>query len=246
MAHPRLCLLMLLSSAVSAVGGGDEFIYCGFSGSNLTMDGESTVTADGLLQLTSGLPNLKGHAFYPSPLKLRNPVGFSVPSFSTTFVFSIMGTYIDLSSHGLAFVLSPSKNFSNQNNGNATNHLLAVELDTVLNVEFYDINQNHVGIDVNSLTSAESFSPGYYDSYGLFRNMSLSSGQPIQVWVDYDSNSTTLDVTIAPCCFSYIKPRLPERGRSDGRSRRSPASLPASIAGGRSSCTAEVRGSSMS
>ncbi|KAK3139159.1 hypothetical protein QOZ80_5AG0378750 [Eleusine coracana subsp. coracana] len=232
MAHPsslrQALLLVLLSSMESAttraaVGGEGEFVYDGFSSSDLTVDGDASVAADGLLRLTSGRAVMKGHAFYPYPLianstNLAVPNGASVvPSFSTTFVFSIMGPYLGVSSHGLAFVLSLTKNFSNalpsqylglvngENHGNRSNHLLAIELDTVKSTEFEDIDSNHVGIDINGLISFASSSAKYYNnasSDGSFVSLDLATGQPIQMWVDYDSKEFTLNVTISPCCSS--------------------------------------------
>ncbi|KAF2303199.1 hypothetical protein GH714_014516 [Hevea brasiliensis] len=48
--------------------------------------------------------------------------------------------------------------FNETNNGNDTNHVVAVELDTVYSYDskFGDINDNHVGIDINGLRSYES------------------------------------------------------------------------------------------
>lgn len=69
--------------------------------------------------------------------------------------------------HGIAFAITPSGGlpgafpypyfglFNETNSyGNASNHVVAVELDTTLqNREFEDIDKNHVGIDINSLIS---------------------------------------------------------------------------------------------
>ncbi|GJN36833.1 hypothetical protein PR202_gb25730 [Eleusine coracana subsp. coracana] len=98
-----LCALLYFCSLdlASFTFADDQFIYSGFIQANLSLDGTATITRDGLLELTNGGFNLKGHAFYPTPLSLR---------------------------------MSPS-----------------VELDTIQNSEFQDINDNHVGINVNSL-----------------------------------------------------------------------------------------------
>jgi hypothetical protein len=189
---PSLLLAVLLLSVVSARTGAvdDEFIYDGFSGNDLTMDGEASV-ADGVLQLTSGQAQRKGHAFYTDPLNFTNlavPEGFSVPSFSTTFAFAIIGAYPGLSAHGLALVLSCKEGFFSaspgpylgllnvQNNGNASNQLFAVELDTIQSSEFVDIDGgNHVGVDINSLHSVMSHTAGYYTSDGKFHQVDLIS-----------------------------------------------------------------------
>lgn len=45
-------------------------------------------------------------------------------------------------------------NFTNQ--GDPHNRVLGIEFDVVNNEEFHDIDDSHVGIDVNSLTSLAS------------------------------------------------------------------------------------------
>ncbi|KAI8573931.1 hypothetical protein RHMOL_Rhmol01G0314300 [Rhododendron molle] len=50
------------------------------------------------------------------------------------------------------------------NNLLSSNHLLAIELDIQRNPEFNDINDNHVGIDVNSLLSNVSTTVTYYSN----------------------------------------------------------------------------------
>ncbi|KAF8732341.1 hypothetical protein HU200_016327 [Digitaria exilis] len=74
------------------------------------------------------------------------------------------------------------------NNGNSTNHVFAVELDTMQNNEFKDISDNHVGIDISSLISVNSTNAGYHagDGAGDFHSLTLISHEAMQVWVDYD------------------------------------------------------------
>ncbi|KAG2631438.1 hypothetical protein PVAP13_2NG031500 [Panicum virgatum] len=84
-------------------------------------------------------------------------------------------------------------------NGNPKNHFFAVELDPTLSIEFKDIDANHVGININDLNSIESSSAGYYDDTSAsFQNLSLNSGEAMQVWVDYDGEAKQINVTIAP------------------------------------------------
>nr|CAB3498042.1 unnamed protein product [Digitaria exilis] len=169
--------LLLLTSLQLAVA--DQFTYDGFAGASLALDGAARVAPNGLLVMTNDTAAMTGHALHPSPLRFRDepaPNG-SVRSFSASFVFAIVSAHLQ-SSHGLAFFL-----------------------DTVLNYEFADIDNNHVGIDVDSLRSVAAASAGYYDADDagdVLQNLSLSSGEAMQVWVDYDGNSTVLDVTRAP------------------------------------------------
>ncbi|WVZ59117.1 hypothetical protein U9M48_009312 [Paspalum notatum var. saurae] len=213
-------------AAAAAAAGGGQFIYNGFAGAGLDLDGMAVVEPDGRLMLTNVTSQLKGHAFHPAPLRFHDKASAAAQngtarSFSTTFVFAIVSDYVTVSGNGLAFFVAPSKNlsaaspsqflglFNNQNNGNATNHVFAVELDTILNPEFRDINSNHVGVDVNGLVSLAAEPAGYYadDDTGAFRNLSLFSGDAMQVWVDYDGRATALNVTLAPA--EAPKPKKP-------------------------------------
>ncbi|OEL35448.1 L-type lectin-domain containing receptor kinase IV.1 [Dichanthelium oligosanthes] len=211
---------LLLPDAASAAD--EQFVFDGFKGANLSLDGMATVTPDGLLLLTNATPQLKSHAFYPAPLRLhRSPNGTAaMRSFSTAFVIGIIGAYEDLSSHGMAFVVAASRNFTSAlpgqflglvgsaTNGNATNHLFAVEFDTILNSEFNDMSGNHVGIDVNGLNSVDADNAGYYDDgTGAFRNMSLVSRKAMQVWVDFDGQNMQVNVTMAP--LEVARPKKP-------------------------------------
>uniref|UniRef100_A0ACD5TCC2 Uncharacterized protein n=1 Tax=Avena sativa TaxID=4498 RepID=A0ACD5TCC2_AVESA len=199
----------------------DQLLYLGFTAdTNLTVDDAATVTSDGLLELTNGSLGCKGHAFYPIPLHFRKSDNDTVQSFSVTFVFAIRSSYPIMSRQGLAFIVAPSMNFSNslanqylgfmnsENNGNLSNHIFAIELDTVLNIEFQDINTNHIGIDINGLHSIKSHPAGYYDDMnGSFQNMSLASGDAMQVWVDYNGETKKISVTMAP--LQKAKPTRP-------------------------------------
>ncbi|KAE8717323.1 L-type lectin-domain containing receptor kinase IV.2 [Hibiscus syriacus] len=214
-------LLTLLSTFASAEDV--SFIYNGFRSANLSLDGIAEFTSNGLLKLTNDTRQQKGHAFYPDPINFKETTTLgSVFSFSTTFVFAIVSQYQTLSGHGIAFVIAPTRGlsgslpsqylglFNDSNSGNGTNHVFAVELDTIQSTEFDDINDNHVGIDINGLKSDQSFPAGYYADEGSrpdFKNLTLISGQRMQVWVEYDGLNKTIDVTLAP--FKAPKPNTP-------------------------------------
>ncbi|EEE66918.1 hypothetical protein OsJ_23769 [Oryza sativa Japonica Group] len=217
----RLISLLHLALALCSGSGDFQFAYHGFTGTNLTLDGNATVMPDGILVLTSRKTNLKGHAFFPAPLQFRTSPDGTARSFSAAFVFAIISDYTDFCAHGMAFIVSPTKNFTTalpvgylallnvQNNGNTTNHLFAVELDTVQNTDFQDVNANHVGINVNNLHSLQSSPTSYYDdgNNGVFKNLTLFSREAMQVWVDYDGNTGQIDVALAP--IKVAKPRKP-------------------------------------
>ncbi|GMP50854.1 hypothetical protein CsSME_00017298 [Camellia sinensis var. sinensis] len=212
-----VCLLLLLPLAASEDFG---FTFNGFRSSNLTLDGVAEFTPNGLLALTNGTKQQIGHAFFPNPITFKTSPNSPSLSFSTTFVFSIIPQYPNLSGHGIVFIVSPTRAlpealpsqylglFNKNNNDNASNHFVAVELDTIYNSEFNDIDENHVGIDINSLVSKKSERAGYYDDQnGQFHNLTLISGKEMQVWVDYDGVKKQMNVTMAP--INTAKPRKP-------------------------------------
>ncbi|CAL5388349.1 unnamed protein product [Camellia sinensis] len=209
-----VCLLLLLPLAASEDLG---FTFNGFRSSNLTLDGVAEFTPNGLLALTNGTKQQKGHAFFPNPITFKTSPNSPSLSFSTTFVFSIIPQYPNLSGHGIVFIVSPTRALPEAlpsqylglfNETNNDNHFVAVELDTIYNSEFNDINDNHVGIDINSLVSKIPEPAGYYDDQnGQFHNLTLISGKEMQVWVDYDGVKKQMNVTMAP--INTAKPRKP-------------------------------------
>ncbi|XP_010256839.1 PREDICTED: L-type lectin-domain containing receptor kinase IV.1-like [Nelumbo nucifera] len=213
-----LFLLLLLSFAASE---DSDFTYNGFQGVNLTLDGIAQITPTGLLMLTNETKQNQGHAFYPFPIHFKNPGSDdgNVFSFSTTFVFGIIPPYPDLSGHGIAFVIAPSRAlpgalpsqyiglFNESTNGDSNNHVVAVEIDTIQSKEFSDINDNHVGIDINSLNSSVSVPAYYTDHNGVGQNLTLISGKPMQLWIEYNGEEKKINVTLAP--FNVDKPDIP-------------------------------------
>ncbi|XP_071706358.1 L-type lectin-domain containing receptor kinase S.4 [Rutidosis leptorrhynchoides] len=218
--------VLLIFTTLFTPSSSFSFIFNGFknlNSENITMNGVADITSNGILQLTDYTPNIPpsliGHAFYPDPVRFKNPNTEPPVSFSTSFVFAIKpGTKIH-GGHGLAFTISPSKVlagaqpnqylglFNVTNNGKPTNHLFAVEFDTVTDLEYNDINNNHVGIDINSLISINSTNAGYYvDGNSTKQDLNLKSAKKIQAWIDYDGRKPELNVTIS--MFSK-KPNTP-------------------------------------
>ena len=68
------------------------------------------------------------------------------------------------------------------------------------------MNDNHVGINLNGMVSKSAVGAAYYTENGTLVNVTLRSKDTIQAWVDYDSDTSILNVTISP---SRIKPKLP-------------------------------------
>ncbi|KAJ0035735.1 hypothetical protein Pint_26087 [Pistacia integerrima] len=169
--------------------------------------------------MTDTVSTLKtAHAFYPFPFRFNTSSSQSL-SFSTNFVFAMEHESFGFG-HGMAFVISPSMDFSEavagaylrlfnySNNGLSTNHILAVELDSVQTPEFYDIEEDHVGIDINSLISNQS-APAtcFSDEEGINKSLSLRDRDLIQIWIDYNAAEMLLNVTQAP--IKVPKPSKP-------------------------------------
>ncbi|XP_019161375.1 PREDICTED: L-type lectin-domain containing receptor kinase IV.1-like [Ipomoea nil] len=218
-----MCLKLLILVAIAAAQlcgyatSGEEFTFNGFRSGNLSLDGIAEITPDGLLRLTNETRLEKGRAFYHMPINFKNSPNGSAFSFSTTFVCAIVPQIPSLC-YGLTFAITPPGGlpgaisypyfglFNETNSGNASNHVVAVELDTLQNPQFHDIDNNHVGIDINGLRSALAKPAGYYQG-NQFYNVSLCSGKPLQVWVEYDGKAKQMNVTVAP--LSVGKPSKP-------------------------------------
>ncbi|KAJ6691816.1 hypothetical protein OIU79_013741 [Salix purpurea] len=200
----------------------NQFIYHGFTGANLLLDEIAKIHPNGLLQLTNTSKHQIGRAFFPFPLQFSTSLfNNSRPfSFSTQFVFAMVPELPSLGGQGIAFTVSPSVNFTeafatqyfgilnSTSNGLSSNHLLAVELDTVPSADLKDINDSHVGIDVNSVISIDSAPVTYFsDEEKENKSLTLISGNMMNLWIDYDEVERLLNVTVAP--ITRTKPTLP-------------------------------------
>ncbi|XP_010312292.2 L-type lectin-domain containing receptor kinase S.4-like [Solanum lycopersicum] len=214
-----LCFTITLSNLASSQL--DEFIFTKFNqpNQNITLSGVAKISQNGFIQLTNDTSRLMGHAFYSSPFHFKPTTNASTFSFSTCFALAIVPEYPKLGGHGLAFTISPSKDFSTalpsqylgllnaSDIGNFSNHIFAVEFDTVRDFEFGDIDDNHVGININSLESNKSAAAGYFiNDQNSKQDLNLKSGKVILVWVEYDSVTKLVNVTLSP---NSLKPKIP-------------------------------------
>ncbi|EOY07458.1 Concanavalin A-like lectin protein kinase family protein, putative [Theobroma cacao] len=227
---PIMCLkdfLVLFVLIKVAASSNEGFIFNGFSSGLVSGQNKSLELAgvaevsDGLCRLTNTESFKIGHAFYSVPFRFKNSSNTNAFSFSTTFVFAMVPE--NFRGHGMAFVLAPSQEFisgqgvasgqhlglfNRTNNGNPSNHIVAVELDTFLNQEFGDPNGNHVGIDINSLSSVNLTSANDVPESGLLDPVDLVSGEGGQLWVEYDGAKHQLNVTLSRFNTSKPEPLL--------------------------------------
>uniref|UniRef100_A0A7N1A2T7 non-specific serine/threonine protein kinase n=1 Tax=Kalanchoe fedtschenkoi TaxID=63787 RepID=A0A7N1A2T7_KALFE len=223
-----LCTLCFILPPACSSSSSDEFYFNSFGNkgklgnSNLSLNGIADIKSNGMIKLTNETSRLLGHAFYSYPIRFKNNSAGKAYSFSTAFAFAIVPEYSRLGGHGMAFAIASSKDLpgalpsqylgllNSTDNGNFSNHVFAVEFDTVQDFEFGDINDNHVGVDINSMVSNASAAAGFYsDDDGnnpVKRDLNLKSGRTIQAWIDYDGVQNQLNVTLSE---SSRKPRNP-------------------------------------
>ncbi|TYI03732.1 hypothetical protein ES332_A11G361400v1 [Gossypium tomentosum] len=210
---PILVLLLFLLNLASSDINQGWFNFNGY----LDVEGGAGVDSNGLFKLTNSTSLIAGHIFYKNPIQFKNSKNGSVFSFSTTFIFAIIPGHFH--GHGIAFVVSPNKEipgyypgqylglFNRTNNGDSSNHIVAVELDTACNLDVNDTDDNHVGIDINSVNSVASASAGYFTDEGKFISVSLVSGDPMQIWIEYNGVEKQLNVTLYP--INLPRPKTP-------------------------------------
>ncbi|XP_057829113.1 L-type lectin-domain containing receptor kinase SIT2-like [Cryptomeria japonica] len=205
-----VCVLMILVLHVFLPAQAQtSFRFNRFNASTLYQVEYSSIRS-GAICLTNQSQRVSGRVLYPQPVRMKDPSSTNTSSsFSTTFVFAMVPYSSDpsLSGHGMAFLITPSKShvqnssiqylglLNNSNIGNSDNHLFAIELDTVESSDVQDINDNHVGVDLNDLKSEKSENAGYWTG-NQFHEQDLNSGQNIQAWIDYDHTQQQLNVTI--------------------------------------------------
>ncbi|CAA7033395.1 unnamed protein product [Microthlaspi erraticum] len=217
-----LFLEILVQARTARTETTTEFIFQGFKGnqSEIQIGGDSTIKPNGLLRLTDRDSNVAGTAFYHKPVRLLDS-NSTVRSFSTCFVFVIIPSSSNNGGFGFTFTLSPTPNrtdadsaqylglLNERNDGNPSNHVFAVEFDTVQG--FKDGTNrigNHIGLNFNSLSSDVQEPVAYYNNDGKKEEFQLVSGEPIQVFVDYDGPTKTLNLTVYPTRLGS-KPIIP-------------------------------------
>ncbi|XP_059064900.1 probable L-type lectin-domain containing receptor kinase S.7 [Cryptomeria japonica] len=94
--------------------------------------------------------------------------------------------------------------FKSETDGNSSNQILAVEFDTYKND--FDPDDNHVGIDVNSVKSQVTFSVS-----GLYGDAVLNNGEKWEAWVEYYGALAQLQVFLSynPAGATPSKPENP-------------------------------------
>ncbi|XP_019442083.1 PREDICTED: L-type lectin-domain containing receptor kinase S.6 [Lupinus angustifolius] len=171
---------------------------------NITLFGEAFFSDNNSITLTKQLPTCLsssssgvGRAFYVNQVRFLDPITNSTASFSCKFSFSILSSSSCPSSDGIAFLISSTTDFTTLSQGyiglpsppplftqdsssssSSSSSSFAVEFDTSVDNSLGDINDNHIGIDVNSVVS---FATVDAISHGI----DLKSGRVITAWIEY-------------------------------------------------------------
>ncbi|KAF3631103.1 L-type lectin-domain containing receptor kinase VIII.1 [Capsicum annuum] len=189
--------------------GTTDFDFDTLTLSSLKLLGDAHL-GNNTIRLTRDLPvpnSGAGKVLYSKPVRFRQP-GFDFPAgFSTFFSFSVSNLNPSSIGGGLAFVITPGDELV----GDAGGYMgildakgtqvgtIAVEFDTLMDVEFKDINGNHVGLDLNSMTSSQV---GDLDSI----DVDLKSGDLINSWIEYSGSNGQLNIFVS---YTNLKPKEP-------------------------------------
>ncbi|KAH7430492.1 hypothetical protein KP509_08G001100 [Ceratopteris richardii] len=178
------------------------------------------------LQLTeTGAVQASGRCLYNQPIQLLDPNTRTPRSFSTQFIFFIRpSTNSDLAD-GIAFVIAPALGavngsnqgyigiFNNETNGRASTRTLAVEFDTYKNPEHDDMDDNHVGVDVNDIVSYTATSAAYRTSSSpTIQNANDGytvhmKNAAVQAWIDFNGSTNQLNISVSRTLG--VKPMYP-------------------------------------
>ncbi|KAL0443275.1 UNVERIFIED_CONTAM: putative L-type lectin-domain containing receptor kinase S.7 [Sesamum latifolium] len=181
-----------------------------FTPQDFTLLGDSTLRS-GAVRLTREfhLPSSSsGSIIYNHPIAFFNPETKVTASFSTRFSFSVDNINPSSYGDGLAFFLSPNNRTLGSPGGylglvNSSkltqNRFIAIEFDTRQNLGFNDPDDNHVGLDIDSLVSFKTANP-------IHQAINLKSGNVISAWVDYLNENRKVEVFLS---YSSFKPENP-------------------------------------
>jgi serine/threonine protein kinase len=186
-----------------------NFSYDNFGNSDLTPRDDAELFGD-YIELNAENASFAfgvGRILHPAKVQFQDFKSKTFASFSTFFTFSVNSSGNTYYGDGLAFIIvadntPPPRNFSGGSlgllnpvtNGNASNHVFAVEIDTFPNPQYNDPSNSHVGVDINSLNSTHWYNfcnPACYKSY--FVNQGIFG-----VWIDYSAANEILSVVVQP------------------------------------------------
>ncbi|ESQ32761.1 hypothetical protein EUTSA_v10005258mg [Eutrema salsugineum] len=149
-----------------------------------------------------------GRALYVYPIKFVERSTNTTASFSCRFSFSIIASPSCPFGDGFAFLITSNADSFAFSNGflglpdpklDPHGSFIAVEFDTGFDPGHGDINDNHVGIDVNSIFSVASVD-------AISKGVDLKSGREMMAWIEYSDALKLIRVWVG---YSRVKPKSP-------------------------------------
>ena len=211
--HLLLLMMMIYTAAFHAaiVEADFRFSYAQADRtlpSNLVLQNNASLKSDGTVwltpnpneQLSSQMRLQEGWLLY----NVSFPWETNTTSFSTSFEFQFI-TSLDGAGDGMAFFISPQNSVPDHSLGmmlgllpndtyniiDPSRHLFALEFDTYRNTGLDDPNNNHAGIDINSLISTVTVN---LNSSSLHPDLNLYQNSSFMVWVDYYAATTSIEL----------------------------------------------------
>uniref|UniRef100_A0A452XU80 non-specific serine/threonine protein kinase n=1 Tax=Aegilops tauschii subsp. strangulata TaxID=200361 RepID=A0A452XU80_AEGTS len=193
---PPLLLLISIIILLLADAGAVRFDYATLTLATLKLLGDAHLN-NNTIRLTRDLPvptSASGRALYAAPVRL-------LAGFSTSFAFTVTTLNRGSVGGGLAFVVAPDA--ASVGDGGAFLGLdpaadVAVEFDTLMDLQFGDVNGNHVGVDLGSMVSV---AVADLDLAGV----ELTSGRTVYAWIEY-APGKAMDVFVS---YSSKRPPAP-------------------------------------
>lgn len=199
LALPALLHLVLLLRLAPEPAAAVRFDYATLTLGSLRLLGDAHLK-NGTIRLSRDMPvptSGAGRALYASAVPVR-------AGFSTQFAFTVATLNPSSVGGGLAFVVAADDSTV----GDAGPYIgvstatdaAAIEFDTLMDVQFGDVNGNHVGLDLGSMVSAAVADLGE-------AGVELTSGRTVNAWIDYrPDKGGILEVSVS---YAANRPRVP-------------------------------------
>ncbi|CAA7018404.1 unnamed protein product [Microthlaspi erraticum] len=149
-----------------------------------------------------------GRALYTNPIKFLETSTNTTASFSCRFSFTIIASPACPFGDGFAFLITSNPDSFSFSNGflglpdpslDPHGSFIAVEFDTRFDPIHGDINDNHIGIDINSVSSFASVG-------AVSKGINLRSGRETTAWIEYSDVLKLIRVWVG---YSRVKPKSP-------------------------------------
>ncbi|KAA8537873.1 hypothetical protein F0562_027547 [Nyssa sinensis] len=139
-----------------------------------------------------------GRAFYVDPIRFLDSPTNTTASFSCRFNFTIVPSPLCPFGDGFVFFITSNVGSFSMSDGhmglpelalNSQDSFVAVEFDTNFDPSLGDINDNHIGIDVNTIMSFASVDV-------TSRDIDLKSGRQMTAWIEYRDSEKMIRVWV--------------------------------------------------